>query len=303
MNKKFLSALLVTLAFITNVTSAANQTANKEEDQEFFNQELFNAVETGNIEYLQEFLRKGTDVNTRNDYDETLLHIAASRGQADCVQELLAHDADFEAIELDGMTPLYYAGNAACTKLLLEKGADPNICDTCYHEIPLHEAVQTGNLEQAKLLIEHKSLIDAKDIDGNTPLHLAALSGHVNCVQYLLESGANLEEINNDGQTAKDRAQLNDHQPIVEFLEYWAEIPTIKEPEEENNGKEEVVDVEEPSKKRKRDDHEGKQEVTDQDCDSPHSFLYQAEQDRKRRRENPSSSSSSSSSSSLSHQK
>ncbi|QQR49366.1 ankyrin repeat domain-containing protein [bacterium] len=253
MNKKFLGTLFVTLAFAANAMPAAHQAIDEAAD-EAENQELFNAVETGNIEYLQEFLRNGIDVNTKNDYDETLLHIAASRGQSECVQELLAHNADFEAIELDGMTPLYYASNTACTQLLLEKGANPNICDTCYHEIPLHEAVQTGNLEQAILLIKHGSLCNAKDIDGNTPLHLAALSGHLDCVQYLLESGANLEATNNDGQTAKDRARLNGHQNVVELLEYWAEIPDIKEPEEENNGKEEIVEVEEPSKKRKHDD-------------------------------------------------
>ena len=294
MNKKFLGTLFVTLVFAANVMPAADETET---------QELFNAVETGNVEHLQVFLRNGIDVNTRNDYDETLLHIAASRGQAECVQELLAHDADFEAIELDGMTPLYYAGNAACTQLLLEKGANPNICDTCYHEIPLHEAVQTGNLEQATLLIKHGSRCDTKDIDGNTPLHLAALSGHVDCVQYLLKIGANLEEKNTNGQTAKDRAQLNNHQNVVAFLEYRAEIPTIKEPEEEiYNGKEEVVKVEEPSKKRKRDDREGKEEVTDESSNS-HNFLYQAEQDKKRRREDKQNASNSSSSSSSSHKK
>lgn len=61
------------------------------------------------------------------------LHCAASRGQAECCETLLALcSAAVDVPDLNGCSPLFYAvslGHADCAALLLKHGAQPNLQD------------------------------------------------------------------------------------------------------------------------------------------------------------------------------
>ena len=64
-----------------------------------------------------------------------------------------------------GETPLHVAarkGHVEIAKLLLERGADPNIGDI-YGWAPLHEAAQWGRTEVARLLLKRGANPNAKD--------------------------------------------------------------------------------------------------------------------------------------------
>lgn len=58
------------------------------------------------------------------------------------------------------MTPLHYAGASGdfinCTCVLVESGADPNMCDV-EGKTPLHSAVLNGRLGIVRYLCEHGS--------------------------------------------------------------------------------------------------------------------------------------------------
>ncbi len=73
------------------------------------------------------------DVNKKIDQnDNTLLHYAVSCGQKDMVELLLAKEADVNAKNRLGMTPLHEAARHRYTELfdlLVSNGADPNITD------------------------------------------------------------------------------------------------------------------------------------------------------------------------------
>ena len=73
----------------------------------------------------------------------TPLHYAAERGHFDCVQLLLDHGANVNAVNENGYTPLHMGVKyLAVTKILLKNGANPNLKTYDGGESPLHIAIQ-----------------------------------------------------------------------------------------------------------------------------------------------------------------
>merc|ERR1712192_101089 len=67
---------------------------------------------------------------------------------------------------------------------------------------PLMYAVQNGSLTAARLLLEAKSMVNARDEDGIRPLHLAANSGELEVCKLLLGFGADRNAADDDGRRA-----------------------------------------------------------------------------------------------------
>ena len=70
------------------------------------------------------------DINVRNKFGETPLHLAARYNNADAVQTLLYAGADINHRDKSGDTPLHKAAEsnvAEVVMLLLYQGADPTI--------------------------------------------------------------------------------------------------------------------------------------------------------------------------------
>ncbi len=80
-----------------------------------------------------------------------------------------------------GHTALYLAainfGNEELVRLLLEHGAYPNIQDS-YGDTPLHRAAYSGYKEVVELLIAHGADTQIKDSDGKTARCIALDRGH-----------------------------------------------------------------------------------------------------------------------------
>jgi len=107
----------------------------------------------------------------------------------------------------------------AC-RLLLESGANPNLCDA-QGNTPLHtQSVFSGSMEVAQLLLKYKA---DPNIQGGkemtTCLHLAvAWGGHVELIPVLLERGANLNLKNADGQTPLHTASTYGYKENAKLL-------------------------------------------------------------------------------------
>ncbi|GFV40098.1 ANK_REP_REGION domain-containing protein [Trichonephila clavipes] len=109
---------------------------------------------------LRQLLKNGTDVNQRNNYDETPL-LSALRRAADprVIQEFVYKGADIHAKNLWGEAPLYFAvakraRNYESIKFLLEHGAD--IAGGKIERDRLIEGTLRNNRECVELLIKHK---------------------------------------------------------------------------------------------------------------------------------------------------
>lgn len=67
-------------------------------------------------------------------------------------------------------------GSAACTKLLLDAGADVRAALGTGKATALHLAAEDGHAECARMLLEHGAQIDWPNFRGQTPLHLGKYS-------------------------------------------------------------------------------------------------------------------------------
>ena len=92
-------------------------------------------------------------------------------------------------------------GNAEEVKQLINSGANVNAKH--YKNITaLHRAVARGNAEIVKILIDAKSDINAADDDGYTALHQAALKGNAEFAELLIKAEADVNAVNKKGETA-----------------------------------------------------------------------------------------------------
>jgi uncharacterized protein len=114
-----------------------------------------------------------TDVNVLNAKDESVLMLAALKGDAPIAEKLIKRGAD---VNKTGWAPLHYAASS-------------------------------GNLPIIALLIENSAYIDAESPNGTTPLMMAAMYGTPEAVKLLLQEGADPQLKNVQGLTALDFAQ------------------------------------------------------------------------------------------------
>jgi uncharacterized protein len=127
----------------------------------------------------------GLDVNATNAAGETLLMMAALRGQLDAMRQLIARGAD---VNREGWTPLHYAASGpdtAATRLLLELDAQ----------------------------------LDARAPNGNTPLMMAAGFGSIDAADLLARHGADPALQNKAGRTASDFARQAGRDGLADRLD------------------------------------------------------------------------------------
>jgi ankyrin repeat protein len=153
------------------------------------------------FELAQVLHRNGSSVEAPGGSGNTPLHSAAFRGDLEMVEVLLEYGVAIDAQNSYCCTPLSgaaigYHNNPRVARLLIERGADPNIRDSSGFT-PLHYASQWWKIEIARVLVEHGANIEVKDNKGRTPLDIALEGQSRQCeeiVKLLLEHGARRRE-------------------------------------------------------------------------------------------------------------
>lgn len=148
---------------------------------------------------------------------------AAALGKKDLVEDAINENPDLiHNFSDDGFTPLglaAYFGNEDVVRLLLLKGADPNVCSrNGYHVYPIHSAVAANYNMIAKMLLEAGAEVNVVQMSGATPLHSAAHNGNIDLLIVLLEAGANVNALTEDGKTAADKASEKGFGEIAKIL-------------------------------------------------------------------------------------
>jgi hypothetical protein len=156
---------------------------------------IFEAVRTGDLEIVKNYIKLGGNVNDTIITGSTLLMIASSYGQTGVINILLKAGADVNRVNYDGMTALMWGatpmGDPGAVRLLLDAGADVNASyrrSNTAGATALMLAASLGLAEIAVLLIGYWAEISARDNDGKTALDRALENGHEDIVKLLKEA-------------------------------------------------------------------------------------------------------------------
>ena len=169
---------------------------------------LFQAIFAGDESGVVESIAAGAELNDVNADGETVLLIAAKRGDERIVRILLDAGAD-----IDARNPLYWAivqGQVAVALLLLERGANVSVT-TAEGDSPLLAATRHNQTDIALALIHAGARLNAVDRFGDTPLRFSIEWGNSAVVRALLRAGADPDLArDDDGQT-----------PLLAAVEGW----------------------------------------------------------------------------------
>ncbi|MGV3687253.1 MAG: ankyrin repeat domain-containing protein [Daejeonella sp.] len=148
---------------------------------------------------------------------------AAALGKQDLVEQKLQDNPTLiHEFSDDGFSPLglaSYFGNEDVVRLLLLKGAEPNIpSQNGYNVYPIHSAVSSNYDMIAKMLLEAGANVNVVQMSGATPLHSAAHNGNIELLIVLLEAGANVDAKMEDGKTPADKASEKGFGEIAKIL-------------------------------------------------------------------------------------
>ncbi|CAG0903897.1 unnamed protein product [Cyprideis torosa] len=163
------------------------------------------------------------DVDWKDQWGDTLLHIAADKGQSSIVKLLLQKGFDVNKGNDEGDTPLFFAvrsGSLECVEVLLEHSANirwQNDAEKSVLHLPSIPRIIRFLLEK------DPSLLKLKDGDDNTPLHAAVLNSERKHVDVFLEEAEKQEyqlvnAVNVKGDSALHLAVRNDQKEIVHAL-------------------------------------------------------------------------------------
>gem|GEM_PF-1824612 len=149
------------------------------------------AAERGHASILEDLLKRRPNLNAANFEGMNALMLAAREGHPDSVKLLIDGDAELERVNRLGMTALQLAareGHLENVRLLLAAGANPHHAAN-NQETALTLASENGHGSVVKLLLERG--VDPGHIlpDGSTALLKAARFGHWKVVRELLEKG------------------------------------------------------------------------------------------------------------------
>ncbi|KAK6173067.1 hypothetical protein SNE40_016598 [Patella caerulea] len=184
------------------------------------------------VESLKFIIELGADVNLENKHGDNALHIASKYGLVDCVEYLLQCNIELKDKQnIAGLTPLIKAvfksehafrGQFRKTiQLLLDSGADPNICPVS-GITPLHLAASKADEILIQLLLTHGAKVNAVCSQGTSPLLKTLLLRHQksSCVKILLDAGADVNISTVAGRTALHLAVAkSENECVLNILE------------------------------------------------------------------------------------
>ncbi|MBU3550538.1 ankyrin repeat domain-containing protein [Polynucleobacter sp. MWH-Berg-3C6] len=201
------------------------------------------AAKFDNASEVNLLLKKGLNPNSLDANGSPMLILAIRDKSTNVIDLLLSNkNIDVDLSNKSGETPLMMAsieGNLPLVKTIVlgHKARLDHIGWT-----PLHYACAKGHLDVAQFLVANGAIVDSLSVGNTTPLMMAVQSGNEQLVKFLLDKGADLQLKNANGFTAIDIADIYDKPWIGDGLRSrWLKLykqaykgplkpPTVKSP-------------------------------------------------------------------------
>jgi ankyrin repeat protein len=180
------------------------------------------AISVNDYKITEYLLEKGANVNfVLSDESTPLIHAVGKRETHEIAQLLIDNGAYINYTSKQGITPLIAAlmnyDNLENVRLLIEHGATLNYC--AENEMsPLFFAVAFTDKKTVEYLLDH----GAKSFVGTyrmMPLHGAIQKGDLSLVQLLISRGEDHFAILEDGTTLKEYALTHNQTEIAEYFD------------------------------------------------------------------------------------
>lgn len=160
----------------------------------------------------------GFNPDIRNSNQLTPLHIAAEKGFELVIRVLLGKKASIDAQTTNKKTPLFCAaekGHSEAVRCLIENGADIQL--ETKNMSPLHIAAMNGHTDVIKAFLESGKEINLDIVNelNQTPLHCASLAGQTEVVKFLIENGASKEAKDTKRRTPSELAKDDSTRKII----------------------------------------------------------------------------------------
>ncbi|KAI8292227.1 Ankyrin-3 [Colletotrichum sp. SAR11_57] len=178
------------------------------------------ASDKGHIKIVDLLIANGADVNLKDPFDLTALHVAASGGYVEIVQLLLDANAEVNAMTAEYETSLGWAcsnGHLKVVRLLLDWGAVMKPPGGMSVNV-LQLACSYGHVEIVRLLLNKGADVNGLGEHSESPLESAAAYGDVRIVSLLLQHGASLTLLPNQIGDALESAAAYGDERIMRIL-------------------------------------------------------------------------------------
>lgn len=193
---------------------------------------LHQAAYDKNPKICQFLLENGANPNKMQNWSYffatgTPLHIAASKNSTDLVELFIKYHANVNLRNEWGETPLhvaaYYGANESLIDALVMAGASVNktngLNSWTAPGSPLHIAAQRGHLNSIKALLKNGAEINLLNEKDETAVMMAVKNDQIAVLKLLLEHSPNLRLVNEGGQTVLDMASKSSREKeMLELL-------------------------------------------------------------------------------------
>lgn len=183
--------------------------------------DFIRALQIDDIQTLHRLQRLGFDLNTLDENGLPPLLLALRRDSLKAAEFLVEQPGfNLDAVNANDENALMIAalrGHARLLRQLLQQDAEPNKPGWT----PLHYAATypgAASVEMIELLLEASAYIDAESPNGTTPLMMAARYGHRDAVLALIDAGADVALRNQQGLSALEFALRADRRDVADLI-------------------------------------------------------------------------------------
>lgn len=182
------------------------------------------------FDLAQRLLDKGARANSiQSETGDSLIQFLTKAGYEEAAIFLTEH-SNLNHVNRNGLTVLHIAAQKGFAKLLkqiLEKGASPNSQSSITElKSALHFAIETNSLDVVQAFVDFKNCVETQDkpdfnlknASGDSPLNLALSLGYQELVPLLISGGADVNARNGQDMTLLHQAIVREDSETAIFL-------------------------------------------------------------------------------------